>query len=64
MKKPFASELQQLPFTARMELKQTIRTELNLKPRSMEMFVYGRVNLTPLTEKFIRSLFAQHGIKW
>lgn len=65
MKNPIANALQSLPPDTRKQVRDTLIYELGLKDsRSLEPYLYGRVNLTPLAEKFIRSTFADYGINW
>jgi len=65
MKKPIAPTLQSLPFSQRMEVRRLFIAELGLKDaRSLEPYLYGRVNVSPLAEKFIRSTFSHYGIEW
>lgn len=65
MKKPIAPQLQRLYLSDRKQVRDTLIHELGLKDaRSLEPYLYGRVNMTPLAEKFIRSTFAHYGVEW
>lgn len=64
MKKPFAKQLQQLSFQDRKEVKNRIMSDLNILPRSLELYVYGRMELNPLKVMYFKALFKQYGVQW
>lgn len=64
MKKPFAQQLQQLSFEDRKEVKARIMSDLNILPRSLELYVYGRMELNPLKVMYFKTLFKQYNVIW
>lgn len=64
MKKPLAKALQQLSFQDRKEVKARIMQDLNILPRSLELYVYARIELNPLKVMYFKALFKQYGINW